>query len=240
MTENERAFPIQTSSRWHAAMPGAVAGILVLRDVRPPQDHAVMNHARVETEASLKARFAGRDRAALRATPPLPAYVTYYRRFGQTYHVLLQAESIALKGKSLPRRPPLVEAMFLAELESLLLTAGHDAAAVTWPVVVDVAGDGDRYVGLGGNEQICKPGDMVMRDAEGIFCSIVQGPDDRTRLTDGTIDALFAIYAPPGIGPAPVRRHLERIVELVRIVAPDARASEMTTLVAGDDHAGRT
>jgi hypothetical protein len=33
---------------------------------------------------------------------------------------------VALKGKAIPRQAALVEAMFMAELENLILTAGHD------------------------------------------------------------------------------------------------------------------
>jgi hypothetical protein len=47
------------------------------------------------------------------------AYVDYYRRHGKTYHVKAQRESIALKGKPIPARAALVEAMFMAELKSL-------------------------------------------------------------------------------------------------------------------------
>jgi hypothetical protein len=36
--------------------------------------------------------------------------------------------------------------MFMAELQNLILTAGHDLDAVAPPVRVDVTGDEDRYV----------------------------------------------------------------------------------------------
>ena len=60
----------------------------------------------------------------------IQAYAAYYERFNKTYHVQLQLESVALKGKSIPRVSALVEAMFMAELENLLLTAGHDLDVV--------------------------------------------------------------------------------------------------------------
>lgn len=41
------------------------------------------------------------------------AYILYYKKFGYTYHVLPQLESV-IKGKTIPFGLPLVEAMFIA------------------------------------------------------------------------------------------------------------------------------
>jgi len=56
-----------------------------------------------------------------------------------------QRESFALKGKPIARRAALAEAMFMAELKNLILTAGHDIDAIVPPVRVDVTTDGARY-----------------------------------------------------------------------------------------------
>ncbi|MGH2532759.1 MAG: hypothetical protein ACRDJW_10695 [Thermomicrobiales bacterium] len=217
---------------WHVALPGAVAGALVMRGLTNPERHDAIDAARTKTEATLRERFADRNRAGIRATPPLPAYDAYYRRFSQTYHVLLQLESVVLKGKSLPRRPPLVEAMFLTELDSLILTAGHDLTTLHMPVVVDVAAPDEHYHGIGGKEQACKPGDFLMRGGGGIICSVIQGPDDRTKITAATREAFFAVYAPPGIGADPVRHHLESLAANARLFAPDAEVVDLITITA--------
>lgn len=57
----------------------------------------------------------------------LKAYRAFYKAFGQTYHVQLQLESVVHKGKSLPSVSLLVDANFMAELKTLVLTTGHDA-----------------------------------------------------------------------------------------------------------------
>ena len=74
-----------------------------------------------------------RDRPALLSHPVLQAYDAYYRQFKKTYHVQLQLESILFKGKSIPSVAALVEAMFMAEMNDLLLTAGHDLDALHLP-----------------------------------------------------------------------------------------------------------
>ena len=63
---------------------------------------------------------------------------------------------------------------------------------------------------------------MFIADAEGVTSSIIYGPDQRTRITPATRNALFTVYAPPGIKPAAVRQHLEDIRAYVRLIAPEA------------------
>ena len=75
----------------------------------------------------------------MRALPPFDSYDRYYKAFGQNYHVLHQVESVALKGKSIPRRAALVEAAFAEELRSGLLTAMHDADAIGPDILTDAA-----------------------------------------------------------------------------------------------------
>jgi DNA/RNA-binding domain of Phe-tRNA-synthetase-like protein len=116
----------------------------------------------------------------------------------------------------------LVEAMFMAELQNLLLTAGHDLEAVQMPVKLDVAEGTERYIQLNGQEQELKPGDMMIADAQGIISSVIYGPDRRTRITSETRQVLFTVYAPPGIGEQAVYDHLRDIQANILLVAPEA------------------
>ena len=84
-------------------------------------------------ESQLRERFAGQTRGDLDQLPVLQAYAAYYKRFKKTYHVQLQLESIAFKGKPIPSVAALVEAMFMAEVKNMLLTAGHDLDALQLP-----------------------------------------------------------------------------------------------------------
>ncbi|OGA49985.1 MAG: hypothetical protein A3G25_00375 [Betaproteobacteria bacterium RIFCSPLOWO2_12_FULL_63_13] len=74
----------------------------------------------------------------------MSAYDRYYKRFNKTYHVQLQVESIVLKGKSVPNVSPLVDANFVAEIETLVRTAGHDAAKLQGLISIDVSREGGR------------------------------------------------------------------------------------------------
>lgn len=213
---------LRVTDAWKDSHPGAAAGILAMGNVSNPAPPAILERWIVEREHDLRVRFRGVDRAALRALPRLSAYAAYYKRWGKTYHVQLQLESVALKGKPISRASALVGIMLTSELTHLLLTAGHDLEAVRPPVTVTVATGQERYRLLSEQEQVPHPGDMVMADGEGIISSVLYGPDARTRLRPETRRVLFAVYAPPGIGEEAVAEHLEGLRSATRLCCPDA------------------
>jgi len=215
------------SEAWKRAYPGAAVGVLIMRNVVNPESHAALDKRKEELENQLRARFSDYDRAALKALPTIQAYNAYYKRFKKTYHVQLQLESVIFKGRSIPPMAALVEAMFMAELKNLLLTAGHDLEAVQMPVRLDVAKGGERYIRLNGQEQELKAGDMMMADARGIISCVLYGPDFRTRIIPETRHVLFTVYAPAGIGEQAVYDHLQDIQANVLLVAPEASTESL-------------
>lgn len=222
----------RSTAAWHAAYPGAVAGALAMRGVANPASHPALDAARERLETELRSRYAGMTRAEMRTTGHFPANDAYYRRFGQTYHVLLQVDSVVNKGKPIPGRAALVEAAFMAELSTGILTASHDLAALSLPITVDVAAGDETYLLYNGTEQTCKPADMFMRDRTGILTSIIAGPAHYARLTPTTTAAVFCIYAPPGIGEDAARAHLSQIESNVRLFAPDAETVGLAIVTA--------
>jgi DNA/RNA-binding domain of Phe-tRNA-synthetase-like protein len=213
------------SPTWTSTYPGASIGILAMRDVANPAAHTGLEAKKAALEEELRARYAGYDRAALRALPVLQAYASYYKRFRKTYHVQLQLESVALKGKSIPSVAALVETMFMAELKNQLLTAGHDLEAVRQPVRVDVADGSETYVRLNGQEQQLKAGDMYIADTQGILSSILYGPDRRSQIRPETAQVLFTVYAPTDVDRETVHRHLQDIQSFVLLVTPEAETT---------------
>ena len=160
----------------------------------------------------------------------MAAYDRYYRRFDKTYHVLLQVESIVLKGKNLPAVSPLVDANFTAEVETLVLTAGHDVQQLQGPMVIDNARLGDRMMQMSGADKAIPPGDMLMRDTAGICCSILYGQDNRSPIAAGTTHAVYVAYAPAGVGAAAVEDQLDGIAANIRLCAPAAVAQQRLIL----------
>ena len=213
--------------------PDAHAGVLIMREAANPAQHAVLEKHKEALEQELRSRFSGQDRAALVKHPVLEAYASYYRQFKKTYHVQLQLESLLFKGKSIPTVAALVEAMFMAEMKDLLLTAGHDLDAVRLPVTLDTAKGTESYTLLRGEPQTPKAGDMLIVDREGIISNIVYGPDQRTQITPQTRNVIFTVYAPPGIDAGLVKQHLLEIQQNVQLVAEDAKVELLEVFGAG-------
>jgi DNA/RNA-binding domain of Phe-tRNA-synthetase-like protein len=167
---------------WKTACPDTHAGILVMQSVDNPGTHLELERLKQDLEGRLRTQFAGKDRKVLETFSTIPAYTAYYRQFKKTFHVQAQLESIVFKGKSIPNVAALVEAMFMAEVKNLLLTAGHDFDQLDLPVTLSVASGSERYTLLHGQEQVLKAGDMFMADRSGAISSIVYGPDRRTQI----------------------------------------------------------
>jgi DNA/RNA-binding domain of Phe-tRNA-synthetase-like protein len=222
---------IHVADAWRTAFPGAVVGVLAMESVANPSESPALRDRLRQIEAEVRSRF-GDPAVDLGAHPVLAAYRAHYRKFGKTYHVQGQLESVARKGKAIAGRGALVEAMFAAELVNLVLTAGHDLDAVATPLVVDVSRADDRFVTISGKEQALRPGDMLVRDRAGIISDVVYGPDQRTRLGPGTSRALYVSYAPEGIGADAVRRHLLTIATHVGLIAPAATTASLNLIEA--------
>lgn len=216
---------LSISNTWKTTYPGAFVGLLAMAKVVNPQHHPELEARKTEIEAQLRSQFANLERADLKALPTLHAYNAYYKQFKKSYHVQAQVESVVWKGKTIPSVAALVEAMFMAELKNMLLTAGHDLKKVQPPVKISVAAGDEQYLKMNGQEQVLKAGDMYIADEQGILSSILYGPDHRTQITPDTTQALFTVYAPPGIEPQTVRQHLEDIRDYVRMVAPQAEVT---------------
>ena len=111
----------------------------------------------------------------------------------------------------------------MAEMQDMLLTAGHDLDVLQLPLTLDVATGTEGYTLLRGEQQTLKPGDMMIRDQSGVISSIIYGPDQRTQITPNTHNVVFTVYAPPGIDEQTVIDHLQHIKENVMVFAPQAQ-----------------
>jgi DNA/RNA-binding domain of Phe-tRNA-synthetase-like protein len=222
----------EVTELWKNTYPGASAGVLIMHRVENPARHAILEDRKAALETRLRSTYTGKDRSAIKSDPIMQAYEVYYRRFKKTYHVQLQLESIAFKGKSIPNGSALVEAMFMAEVKNLLLTAGHDLQAVKLPITLDVSTGEEHYTLLRGSEQVLKAGDMMMFDRAGIISSILYGPDLRTQIHPGTQDVVYTVYAPAGIERAKILRHLQDIQETITEFSPHAHTEMMQVVLA--------
>jgi DNA/RNA-binding domain of Phe-tRNA-synthetase-like protein len=211
---------ISATDEWRSVHPGAVIGLLELSGVENLHSSPQLDERKRDTEALLRERYHGFARQDFLALPVLSAYDRYYKRFNKTYHVQLQVESIVLKGKNLPNVSPLVDANFIAEVETLVLTAGHDAAKLQGAISIDVSREGDQITQMQGASKVIRAGDMIMRDAHGVCCSILYGQDNRSPISSETSRVLYVAYVPAGVPVETVEAQMGRIEEHIRLFSP--------------------
>ncbi len=213
----------KTTPEWQATYPEARVGILAIEGVENPRHHPGLASRKSELETRLRTNYGKLDRPTLRQLPALLAYSAYYKRFKKTYHVQLQLESVIWKGKNLPEVSALVDTMFMAELDNLLLTAGHDLDRVEPPAFIKVADGSEQFTTMRGDEKIPKAGDMFIANSQGILSNIIYGPDRRSAITANTTRVLYTTYAPPGIQPDQISAHLATLKESVLLVSPQGK-----------------
>lgn len=218
---------LQISKELKGAYTGGCIGEISFKNVKVDEAGMIsLKKVKEELSDSLRSKYKDYNRAALIQVKPVNSYVTYYKQFKKTYHVLLQLESIILKGKSIPESNPLVMIMFMAELKNLILTAAHDLDRIALPVGVELSKGDEGYQLLNGMDKELPAGDMFMEDREGIISSIIYGPDNRAQISEKTNKVLYTIYAPPGIEESLINEHLNDIAHYIQLAAPQAEIIE--------------
>jgi DNA/RNA-binding domain of Phe-tRNA-synthetase-like protein len=213
---------ISAVDAWRTTHSGAMIGLLELSDVDNTRSSPELDERKRAVEVSLRERYKGFTRQDFLSLPVMSDYERYYKRFNKTYHVQLQVESIVLKGKNLPDVCPLVDSNFIAEVETLVLTAGHDAAKLHGQIFIDVSREGDQITQMNGTSKTIRAGDMIMRDANGVCCSIIYGQDNRSSISSETSRVLYVAYAPAGVPAETVEAQLQRIEANIRLFSPTA------------------
>lgn len=223
---------ISATDDWKNSHPGATIGLLELSGVVYSTSSPKLRERKRQAEVRLRERYQGFTRQDFLSLPVMADYERYYKRFNKTYHVQLQVESIVLKGKNLPDVSPLVDSNFMAEVETFVLTAGHDADKLQAPVLIDVGREGDAMTQMNGTSKAIRAGDMIMKDAGGICCTILYGQDNRSAITPETTHVLYVSYAPAGVPTDIVDLQLHRIEENIRSCSATAVIEQHRLLVA--------
>ena len=190
--------------------PDAKFGVMIVKGIRTAE-RSIMNKIIAAEIEQIKSKYPDYQRETVLATEPLCYYVAYYKRFKKTYHVLGQLETVLLKGKSIPTAGAPIEAMFLAEIKNLLLTAGHDLDLIEGGLTVGAAVNPMSYKVLSGADRQLVNNDLYLSDEKGILSSILNGPDYRTRITENTKTALYFVYGVEGVTEPLIYEHMKTI-----------------------------
>jgi DNA/RNA-binding domain of Phe-tRNA-synthetase-like protein len=120
-----------------------------------------------------------------RETEFLIARAKSISRFYQTQgeknrsHIESLIKSIS-NGKSIKPVNFIVDSVMIARLRNALLSGVHDVDQIQGDVILDVASEGERFIGIGNRSVMTRQNEVVLRDQIGIWASYTQGPDART------------------------------------------------------------
>ena len=215
------------TERWRNEHSGSAAAAVIYRNVGAAAETPELAAMKRELEERLRERWGMAGKAEILADPTLAVYQAYDQRFGQNYHVAMQIRSIAQKGKEIPSRNPLIEAMFMTELQTGVLASVQDLAGIAPPIVVDSADGQERYTRYDGIEESCKAGDQLMSDADGhVLTSIAQGPTSHGLVSPDTTSVVYCFYFPAGVTELVMDEAVDYLDSCVRAACPAAERGE--------------
>ncbi len=141
-------------------------------------------------------------------------YDSYFKQWKKTYPIEFQIKTIK-DGRRFPKVSALVDVMFLAELNSCILTSGHDLDKIQGNLTFDVSSGGENYLKLNGQEQKLKQNDVILKDGEGLLASILYGPARRTSITMKAKNALYFAWCPYITDEELIKAHLNEILSYI-------------------------
>jgi len=108
-----------------------------------------------------------------------------------------------------------IDTHIIAEMCHGILMAIQDLDRFKGEWKLDLAQEGETFQGVSGKMIRCKEDEIVLRDKEGIVCSLFQGPDFKTRVEPASKNIVIYIFTAPGIQEEPVSDALRLALELL-------------------------
>jgi hypothetical protein len=108
-----------------------------------------------------------------------------------------------------------IDAHIIAEMIHGILMAIQDLERFHGGWKLDLANEGEIFQGVSGKMVRCKEDEIVLRDGEGIVCSLFQGPDFKTRVERTSEHIAVYVFTAPGIHEEQVSKGLQLGLEIL-------------------------
>ena len=108
-----------------------------------------------------------------------------------------------------------IDAHIIAEMYHGILMAIQDLNRFKGEWKLDLSREGEIFQGVSGKMIRCKEGEIILRDEEGIVCSLFQGPDFKTRVGLVSKDIAVYVFTAPGIQQEQVSNGLQLALEIL-------------------------
>ena len=109
-----------------------------------------------------------------------------------------------------------IDAHIIAEMNHAILMAIQDLDRFRGSWRLDLGREGETFQGVSGRMICCKEGEIVLRDDEGIVCSLFQGPDSKTKIDETSKNIVVYVFTAPGIEEEHVSNGLQLAVEVLQ------------------------
>ena len=109
-----------------------------------------------------------------------------------------------------------IDTHIIAEMCHGILMAIQDLDRFQGKWRLDLASEGETFQGVSRNMIRCKKEEIVLRDEEGIVCSLFQGPDFRTKVDASSKDIVVYVFTAPGIEEEHVSKGLQLAIEILQ------------------------
>jgi len=108
-----------------------------------------------------------------------------------------------------------IDTHIIAEMVHGILMAIQDLERFYGGWKLDLAHEGETFQGVSGKTIRCKEDEIILRDGEGIVCSLFQGPDFRTRVEPTSKNIVVYVFTAPGIQEEHVSNGLRLALEIL-------------------------
>jgi DNA/RNA-binding domain of Phe-tRNA-synthetase-like protein len=108
-----------------------------------------------------------------------------------------------------------IDTHIIAEMCHGILMAIQDLDRFHGEWKLDLAQEGETLQGVSGKMIRCKEDEIVLRDGNGIVCSLFQGPDFKTRVEPASKNIVVYVFTAPGILDEHVSNGLQLALEML-------------------------
>lgn len=109
-----------------------------------------------------------------------------------------------------------IDTHIIAEMCHGILMAIQDLDRFQGKWRLDLASEGETFQGVSGNMIRCKKEEIVLRDEEGIVCSLFQGPDFRTKVDASSKDMVVYVFTAPGVQEEQISNGIQLALEILQ------------------------
>jgi DNA/RNA-binding domain of Phe-tRNA-synthetase-like protein len=109
-----------------------------------------------------------------------------------------------------------IDTHIIAEMFYGILMAIQDLDRFHGEWKLHLAQGGETFQGVSGKMIRCQENEIVLRDGEGIVCSLFQGPDFKTRVESVSRNIVVYVFTAPGIQEERVSKGLDLALEILK------------------------